>query len=83
MRLIDWLDDQRRSAAWLAREMTRRGLPTGVRSIQRWIAGDTQPSAADALAIEEITEGAVTAADIVNKPTGRRRPGRPVRRILA
>ena len=63
--LIRWLEQNERSAAWLARrlDVTRE-------TVSSWIRGEYSPSMARAQQIEEVTEGAIKAADLVRRVEG-------------
>ena len=63
--LIRWLEANERSAAWLARrlDVTRE-------TVSAWLRGEYSPSMARAQQIEEVTEGAIKAADLVRRVEG-------------
>lgn len=63
--LIEWLMRNERSAAWLARR-----LEVSRETVSAWLAGEYSPSMARAQQIEEVTEGAIKAADLVRRVKG-------------
>ena len=63
--LIEWLERNERSAAWLARR-----LDVSRETVSAWLSGEFSPSAARAAQIEEITGGAVRAEDLVRRVEG-------------
>lgn len=65
MQLIEWLEQNERSAAWLARR-----LEVSRETVSAWLSGEYSPSAARAQQIEEITEGAVRVEELVRRVEG-------------
>lgn len=74
MRLREWLETNGKSPEWLAEKLGRDGS-----TVRRWLRGTRRPNNADIGQIEALTEGQVTASDILLRPSPKRRPGRPAR----
>ena len=73
MKLRDWLDSSGKTPEWLADQLGRERS-----AVRRWLNGSARPRyAADLQKIEEITEGKVTASDVLLRPVAKRRVGRP------
>lgn len=82
MTLRDWLLSIDKSPDWLAEEVGVSG-----HTVRRWIVGDHRPLELDHYRIiERLSEGRVTAADILLRPATKRaykkapRPAKAVRR---
>jgi hypothetical protein len=75
MSIREWLREIGRTPRWLADELDRP-----VNTVERWISGRHLPRDPRVLVrIEELSEGRVTAADVVRLPSPHGRPGRPKR----
>lgn len=77
MQLSQWLDQNGKSAEWLADK-----IGVTERSVRRYMIGTRFPSPAIIRKIDKITNGDVTANDLL-KPTPKRKPGRPRLAALA
>lgn len=71
----EWLVAENKDAAWLA---ARLGVTA--RTVYGWMSGRAPRDRSHITRIAEITEGKVSANDILLRPDPRSGPGRPVRK---
>lgn len=77
MGLREWLDSAGKSPEWLAEQ-----IGVSEATVRHWIAGRTRPRDPTHLRkISLLSEGRVTADDIIHRPTPRLRVGRPSRSV--
>jgi hypothetical protein len=75
MRIKEWLDSKGKTPEWLADALSP---PVDPRTVRRWLVGTARPRDPDHIRqIIMLSEGSVTASDILFRPAPKRPPGRP------